>query len=156
MDQRPLSLTEQEKLAGDTEDESQEQLDTAYKRLSDLVGDGRDGSLVTFGKTEMSLMQKILSTGTEKYRDQIFWRLVSFVDPRESMIHVNAYYEAVNLGMNTEYNVALMFALCSTYAHRTGTNLISQILDTLQHGKWAGNQQKRGNDGAHNRSPLSG
>ena len=46
--------------------EETEDYEGAWQKLSELSR--KDNSLITFGKTEMSLMQKILSTGSEAYR----------------------------------------------------------------------------------------
>lgn len=139
----------------DIEVETQEQLDTAYKKLKDLMGKGQDGSLVTFGRQELSLMQKLLSTGSEEYREQQLWRMCDFMDEDEAKDHVEAYYEAKDLGMDTSFNIAYAFALCSANRKINRTNLVAQLLDALQHGKWASNPQGKGKDGVNPRSPLS-
>ena len=140
---------------GHVDDETPEQLEAAHKRLKDLIGDGKPGSLVTFGKQELSLMQKLLSTGNETYLEQQMWRMCDFMDEEEALDHIAAYYEAKDLGMDTGFNVAYAFALCSANRKMNRTNLISQLLDTMQHGKWASAPQgkKRGN--TNPRSPLS-
>lgn len=137
------------------EEESQEQLQVAHKKLTDLIGNGKDGALVTFGKQELSLMQKILSTGSEKYREETMWRMCDFIDEDEALDHVAAYYEARDLGMDTSFNVAFAFALCSANRKITRTNLLAQLLDSLQHGKWAPAPQGKKRDGTNPRSPLS-
>ena len=137
------------------EAETEEQLASAYKNLKDLVGKGQDGSLVSFGKQELSLMQKILSTGSDKYRDEQWWRGCDFFDGDEAMDHVAAFFEAEDLGMDTRPNVAYAFSLCSANRKMSRTNLIAQLLDSMQHGKWASAQQTRRKDGTNPRSPLS-
>lgn len=137
------------------EQESQEQLTAVFKKLSDLKRG--DGSLVTLGKQELSLLQKMLSTGTEEYREQQMWRMGSFMDEDEALDHVAAFYEAKDLGMDTSFNVAYMFALCSV--NRKGNfanNLLAILTDTLQHGKWANAPEGKKQHGNSNpRSPLS-
>lgn len=144
---------------GHVEEETQEQLDVAYKKLTDLVGQGTDGTgaLVTFGKQELSLLQKILSTGTEEFREQQFWRMCSFIDEDEAKDHVAAFYEAKDLGMDTSFNVAYAFALCSANRKQSfSNNLLANILDSLQHAKWAtANQGKVKNNGSSSRNPLN-
>lgn len=136
------------------EEESPEQLEAVYKKLKDLKGP--DGQLVTLGKQELSVVQKILSTATEKYREEQMWRMCDFTDDEEALDHVAAYYEARDLGMDTSFNVAYAFALCST--NRKGgfrNNLLANILDTLQHGKWASSYQKKDKYGSTKpRSPI--
>ena len=134
--------------------EETEDYEGAWQKLSELSR--KDNSLVTFGKQEMSLMQKILSTGSEAYREEQMWRMCDFIDEDEALDHVAAYYEAKELGMDTSFNIAFAFALVSANRKGTKTNLISMLTDTLQHGKWAGTQsQKKGDKGATNtRSPI--
>jgi hypothetical protein len=135
-------------------EETQDQIEVAYKKLSELSRP--DGSLVTFGKQELSLMQKILSTGSESYREEQMWRMCDFVDEDEALDHVAAYYEAKELGMDTSFNVAYAFALVSANRKGSKSNLISMLTDTLQHGKWASSPQgSKNKNGSNPRSPLS-
>lgn len=137
---------------GDPEEETQEQLDTAFKRLSDLTKG--DASMVTMSKQDMSLMKQILTAASEEYKEQIMWRMCDFVDEDEALDQVAAYYEAKDLGMDTDFNVAFIFALVSANRKTNKTNLMSQILDTLQHAKFAPNMKGKSN-GHNPRSPLS-
>src|SRR4030042_539415 len=134
-------------------EETQEDIELAYKKLSELTRP--DHALVTLGKQELSLMQKILSTGSESYREEQIWRMCDFVDEDEALDHVAAYYEAKELGMDTSFNVAYAFALVSANRKGAKTNLISMLADTLQHGKWAGTQTQKKGSNANTRSPLS-
>lgn len=135
--------------------ESEENIKLAWENLSKLSRPG-SGSLV-FGKQELSLMQKILSTGSEVYHEEQLWRMCNFMDEDEALDHVAAYYEAKELGMDTSFNVAYAFALVSANRRTSGTNLLSMLLDTLQHGKWATNQQAgKSKDVVNQRSPLNG
>jgi len=139
---------------GHIEEETQEQLEAVHKRLKDLVRP--DGSLVSFGKAELSLMQKILSTGSETYREEQMWRMCRFSDRDEALDHVAAYYEAKELGMDTSFNVAYAFAIVSVEERGSG-NLLTQILDALQHAKWAqSDQTKNRRNNGNSRSPLDG
>jgi len=135
-------------------EETQEDIEIAWQKLSAMKRG--DNTLVTFGKQELSLMQKILSTGSESYREEQIWRMCDFVDEDETLDHVAAYYEAKELGMDTSFNIAYAFALVSANRKGSKTNLISMLTDTLQHGKWATNPQgsKKSND-TNSRSPLS-
>lgn len=152
MEQKPIEL----KRGGNSdepEEESQEQLDTAYKKLQDLTKP--DGSLVTMSKQDLSLLKQILSASSEKYREQIMWRMCDFLDEEEALDHVAAYYEAKDLGMDTDFNVAFMFALVSANRKTTHTNLMAQLIDAVQHGKWAQNFQKGKGNGHSRNSPLN-
>lgn len=135
--------------------ETQEQLNTAYKKLSDFTRP--DGVLVSLSPQQLSLLQKMLSTGTEEYREQQMWRMCDFMDEEEALDHVAAYYEAKELGMDTGPNVAYMFALCSTNRKGNKTNLMAMLTDTLQHVKYT-DTTKRGKNAAgySPRSPISG
>ena len=139
----------------DVEEESQDQLNTAAKNLQSLVRG--DGSVTSMGKVELSLLQKMLTPLSDELKDVLFFRMCDFIDDEEAVDHVNAYYEAKDTGMDTSFNVALMFALCS--ANRRGgfqSNLIGVLTDTLQHAKWA-NTQKRTKeyDNYKSRSPIN-
>lgn len=138
------------------EEETPEQLEGARIRLGQLLEQGKkDGGLVTFGKQELSLMQKVLSTGSDAYREEQFWRMCSFLDDDEAKDHVAAFYEAKDLGMDTSFNVAYAFALCSVNRRIGWTNLVGNMLDTMQHGKWAQAPQGSKKDGTNPRSPLN-
>jgi len=136
------------------EEESQEQLQAVYKTLKELKGP--NGQLVSMGKQDLALLKQILSANTEEYREQMFWRMVSFVDEDEAHNHVAAFYEAQELGMDTKFNVAYLFAMCSV--NRKGnftSNLITQLTDTMQMAKHAYPPNKKGNYGNGNpRSPI--
>lgn len=134
------------------ETETQEQLQSAYKNLKDLAGDG--ASMVTFTKQDLGLMKQILTAVSEEYKEQIMWRMCDFIDEDEALDHVAAYFEAKDLGMDTGFNVAFMFALVSANRKTNKSNLIAQILDTMQHGKWIQPFKKGGGNGHNPRSPL--
>lgn len=138
---------------GDTpEDEGQ--LKSAYKKLSDLTR--AEGSLVSMSKQDLSLMQWMLRAVSEEHKEQAMWRMCDFCDEEEALDHVSAYYEAKDLGMDTGFNVAYMFSLTSANRKGQKNNLMAQLLDALQHGKWAGAEMKgRKRDYSNPRSPLS-
>ena len=140
---------------GDVEEtESQEQLQGAFKKLTDLARG--DGSLVSMTKQDLSLMQWMLRAVSEEYKEQAMWRMCDFCDEEEALDHVAAYYEAKDLGMDTGFNVAFMFALCSANRKGSKNNLMAQLMDTMQHGKWI-DTNKKGKDYGNKspRSPLS-
>ena len=136
------------------EPENQEQLNAISVKLDEIK---RGASpLLSFSKEQLSLMQAIFYASTEEFRELQFWRMCDFLDG-EAQDHVDAFYEAKELGMDTSYNVAYAFALCSE--NRKGgfnRNLIAVLTDTLQNYKWAtANNQKKGKIDANPRSPLS-
>ncbi len=134
------------------EEETQEQLQTVYKNLKDLADGG--ASMVTFTKQDLGLMKQILTAVSEEYKEQVMWRMCDFVDEDEALDHVAAYFEARDLGMETDFNVAFMFALVSSNRKTNKSNLIAQILDTMQHGKWIPSSKKGQSNGHNPRSPL--
>ena len=137
-------------------EETQEQLDAAVTTLS--VEDFADGQVVSITRQELSLLQKMLATGTEAYKEETIWRMSSFLDEDEAMDHVAAYYEAKELGMDTSFNVAYMVALCSTNRkHNFSGNLIAALTQTLQNSKFPNQQKgKQAEYGNTNpRSPLA-
>lgn len=145
----------QERLNGEheAEPETQEQLETAYVNLKDVA---RPGAMLQFGKQELGLLHTILRASTEEYKELAMWRMCDFIDEDEAQDHVAAYYEAKELGMDTSFNVAFMFALCSVNRKGNRSNLIAQLTDTLQHGKWAASNTKdRSHNGVNPRSPLA-
>ncbi len=138
----------------EAEEESQEQLQEVARKLKGLTR--ADGSVVSMSKQELGLLQRMLQANTEEYKEQAMWRMCDFIDENEALDHVAAFYEAKELGMDTDFNVAFMFALCSANRKIAKTNLIAQLMDTMQHGQWARNQSKGKNDnGRSPRSPLA-
>lgn len=149
----PLDLKNRENGEG-SDEETQEQIDGAIKKLGSLSRG--DGSLVSISKQDLSLLKQILTAATEEYKAQVMWRMCDFVDENEALDHVAAYYEAKDLGMDTNFNVAFIFALVSSNRKTNHSNLIGQLIDAVQHGKWAQNAGKgKSSNGYSSRSPLN-
>lgn len=153
MPEKPVELEVGNEVADEPEEESQEQLGASAKLLSTLHRG--DGSLVSMTKQELGLLKQILTAASEEYKEQIMWRMCDFIDEDEALDHVAAYYEAKDLGMDTGFNVAFMFALVSANRKTTHTNLMAQLIDAVQHGKWASNFVKGKGNGHNPRSPLN-
>ncbi len=156
MDSREVATLESGNGTGgdNQEEETQDQLKTAFKTLGQLTRP--DGSLVSMTKQDLSLLKQMLVVSSEEYRKQMMWRMCDFCDEEEALTHVSAYFEAIDLGMDTDLNVANMFSLVSANRRGIKNNLMAQLLDTLQHGKWAPTAQKGKQNGSVNpRSPLS-
>jgi len=151
----PLDLENRENGHGEgSGDETQEQIDSALKNLKTLSRG--DGSLVSISKQDLSLLKQILTASTEEYKEQVMWRMCDFVDENEALDHVAAFYEAKDLGMDTNFNVAFMFALVSANRKTNHSNLIGQLIDAVQHGKWAQNAGKgKSSNGFRASSPLN-
>ena len=88
---------------GEQEVETRDQLEGAFKKLTDLAGGGT--SMVTMTKQDLSLMKQILTAVSEEYKEQVMWRMCDFLDEDEALDHVAAFYEAKDLGMDTSFNV---------------------------------------------------
>jgi len=153
MDNFPLVL--EHGVDGDHGEETQEQLANAAKLLDSLHRP--DGSIVAMTRQELGLLQTILRSATEKYREEIFWRMVDFVDTEEALDHVAAFYEAKELGMDTTFNISYIFALCSVNRKGIRNNLIAGIMDSMQYGQWArsGNTAGKKDASKNPRSPIS-
>lgn len=138
-----------------TEEESQEQLQAVYKKLSDLKRE--DGVLVTLTKQDLSLL-KTLIHAPEREDDFIRIALIcDFLDEDEANRELEAFYEAQRLGMDTNYNIA--HALSRAAVNRKGghtSSRVAMLLDTMSHQKFTTNQprQKYGNY-TNPRSPLA-
>lgn len=153
MDPKLIELKRDKDGQDEPEAESQEQFDTALKNLKGLTKP--DGQLVSISKQDLSLLKQILTAASEEYKEQIMWRMCDFLDEEEALDHVAAYYEAKDLGMDTGFNVAFMFALVSANRQTTHTNLMAQLIDAVQHGKWAQTFTKGKGNGHNPRSPLN-
>jgi hypothetical protein len=133
--------------------ETQEQLNVARLKLSNLTRP--DGQLVRLSPQQLSLMMRMLAVGSDKYNEQVMWRMCDFLDEEEAKDHVAAFYEAQDLGMDTGFNVAFMFALCSTNRKGNKTNLMSMLTDALHNFKYTDNsRRKKGEYSNPGRSPL--
>jgi hypothetical protein len=137
--------------------ETTEELNTAYKKLSELKG--TDGVLVSLTKQDLGLLKQFVHAPD---RSDDFIRIVQicdFLDEDEANNELDAFYEAVRLGMSTEYNVA--HALSRASINRKGSHQnsrVAAILDTMSHQKFTSNQPagKGGGGSGNSRSPLSG
>lgn len=149
----PLDIEERNN-GHSTEDippETQEQLDAVMLKVKDIKREG----ILTIPHESLSLMQAMLYATIEEYKNQQWWRMCDFQDEEEAADHIAAFYEAKELGMDTTFNVAYAFSLCSVNRKSSFmSNLISVLNDTLQHGKWAMAQNKKGSNG-NKGGPLS-
>jgi hypothetical protein len=135
--------------------ETVEELQSAHKKLSNLAG--VDGVLVSLTKQDLSLLKQMLHAPDS---GDAFIRIVQtcdFLDEDERSKELDAFYEAVRLGMSTDYNIAHATSCASI--NRKGAHQNSRVaalLDALSHTKYTSNQPKGGTSGSSNpRSPLS-
>lgn len=139
---------------GEGQEETQEQLQTAYLKLKNLTRP--DGSLVTLSRQELGLLHKML-TAPEQFREEQVFLIADFLDEDEALDHVAAFYEAKDLGMDTSFNVAFMFALAASNRKGGKSNRVAMLLDALSHQKFTSNVKNKKGDGyVSPASPLSG
>ena len=127
--------------------ETQEELQSAHKKLSDLVrGDGR---LISMSKEQLGLLKQFIhapESETDSFISIVF--LLDFVSEDERQDVVNAYYEAKALGMDTKWNMA--DALSRAATNRKGAHVNSRVAtigDIMSHQKqtsYTGGSKKSG------------
>lgn len=136
------------------ETESQEVLNGAFKRLSDLSRG--DGVLTSMTKADMSLLKSLACSppNTEDRFTQAL-RNANFTDEKEMQKHIRAYAEAIRLGMDTELNIQMVEGLRGTN-RKNGfkSNLIGSLLDSLSHQKYTANVPRADKGSNNPRSPL--
>lgn len=115
-------------------------------------------AISNLGHTELSLLKQMISA-PEEYRRQQFFLICEFLDREDALDHVAAYYEADELGMDTGFNVAYMFAcVASNEKGAIKNNRIAAILDSLSHYRFTSNTPKEEakRTGSNERGPISG
>lgn len=123
------------------------------------IEEWRKGSpaIANLGAGELSLLKQMIAA-PEEYRRQQFFLICEFLDREEALDHVAAFYEANDLGMDTSFNVAFMFAIaaCNEKGHKT--NRVAQLLDSMNHIRYTANTPKdeRKRTGGSEKSPFSG
>lgn len=138
------------------EDETPEQLEAVRIKLSSISRG--NGQLTTLTKQEVGLLHKMLNP-PDKGDDFIrICQICDFLDDEEANRELEAYYEAVRLGMDTNYNIA--HALSRVAINRKGSNKsnrVAALLDALSHQKYTSNQprSKDGNSNPSSRSPIA-
>jgi hypothetical protein len=136
----------------------EEQLVQVGGALKDLDNFKRgDGILVRGTKEQLSLLNKMLASpdNTEDRFTSALSR-ANFIDDQEMKIHINAYAEAVELGMTTEFNIQMLEGLRGT--NRKGgfkSNLVAALLDGLSHQKYTSNTPGVKSGGTNSRSPIA-
>jgi len=137
------------------DNETLEELQKSYKRLSDLKG--QDGVLVSLTKQDLSLLKQMLHApdGGDDFIKIV--QICDFIDEEERNKELDAFYEAVRLGMDTKYNIAHATSCASINRKGAHNNSrVAALLDALSHTKYTSNQPKGGDRGSSNpRSPLS-
>lgn len=145
---------------GDAEDvgveESQETLNAAFKKLRDLKRE--DGVLVSLTKQDISLLKQMIHAPDTSDEFIKIALICDFLDDEEANRELDAFYEAIRLGMDTKYNIA--HALSRAAINRRGSHSSSRVamlLDTLSHQKFTSNAPKArgGTGGTSSRSPLA-
>jgi hypothetical protein len=138
------------------QDETQEELQAVHKKLSDLTRE--DGILVSLTKQQLSLLQQMLHSPDDGDKFTKIALTLDFESEDERRKVVAAFYEAVRLGMNTDWNISDALSRCATNrknSHRTSR--VGFIGETLSHSKFTSNVPRGKESGSSNpRSPLSG
>lgn len=116
-------------------------LDQLLKKL-DNVQPGPGGAPIKLSGTDLSLLKQMISNNAGKTDDFIrIIQICDFLDEEEANRELEAYYEAVRLGMSTEYNIAHALSRAST--NRKGSHSHSRVaalLDAMSHQKFTSNQ----------------
>lgn len=123
------------------------------QRINQLRGD--IPLLASLNNEGLSLL-KTMITVPEEYRRQQIFLLAEFMDPEEALDHVAAFYEAEELGMNTDFNVAFMLSLAATNrSENSRSNRVAAILGSLSSFRYTTNQSKESRSGnSDQRGPL--
>lgn len=135
------------------EELSQEEINTHYKRLSDLKRG--DGVITTFSKQQLSLMHKMLTAPEKEELNQVLL-IADFLSDEEADDELAAYFEAKRLNMDTGWNIAHMISRCAVNRKGTKTNRVAELLEAMSHLKYTTNMPgKKYDDRSNSRSPLS-
>jgi len=142
----------------DDGNETPEEIQVAIKNLGQLGG-RQDGTLVSMSKQQLSLLQQALHSPDTGAETDSFIRLALILDfssEEERRKVVDAYYEAVRLGMDTKWNIGDALSRCATNRPNSHhTNRLGWIGETLSHQKFTTNSSAGGKNGATNpRSPI--
>lgn len=112
--------------------------------------------LASLNAEGLSLLKQMI-TVPEQFRKQQIFLLAEFMDGEEALDHVAAYYEAEELGMTTDFNVAYMLALAATNRKENSRyNRVAAILGSLSSFRYTTNQPKsEKHDSGDRRGPLN-
>jgi len=119
------------------------------KRMSQQQ-DGIGGNL---SSSNLSLM-KMMLTIPEEYKRLGFWLICEFLDEDEARDMVNAYHEALDLGMSTEWNVSTIFALAASHRQYKGQNRVSELLGSMSSFRYFSNQPQQDKKHGDKKSAL--
>jgi len=145
-----------EQLAEGYSEEEEARVKTARDKVEEWQKN--DSQIASLSGVELSLLRQML-TVPEEYRRQQIFLISEFMDQEEALDHVAAYYEALELGMDTGFNVAYMMALAATNRRENArSNRVAAILASLSSFRYTTNtpkdEKKRAN--SPERGPLSG
>lgn len=115
-------------------------LDAALQNLSDISG--KNGAVAALSSKEISLLRQMIGSNAEKTDDFIkIVQICDFLDEEEANNELAAYYEAVRLGMSTEFNIAHALSRASINRKENHRNSrVAALLDALSHQKFTSNQ----------------
>lgn len=128
-------------------------LASARKKLDEI---SRGEGMYSVSKTEIGLLKQMLRAPEKADAFSQIVQACDFLDVDEANNELDAFYEAIRLGMSTEYNIS--HALSRASINRRGAHNSSRVgalLDAMSHQKFTTNQP-RGKDGNSNpRSPIA-
>lgn len=134
--------------------ETDEELQVVRKKL-DQIARG-DSPILSFSKQQIGLLNKFVNP-PDKGDDFIrIVQICDFLDEDEANRELEAFYEAVRLGMSTSYNVA--HALSRASINRKGAHKnsrVASILDALSHQKLTSNVPRSKDASTNARSPIA-
>jgi hypothetical protein len=132
-----------------------EEMQAINKRFSQIRRD--DGAIISATKQDVTLMKQMIHPPDKADEFIRILGICDFISEDEANCELDAFYEAIRLGMSTEYNIA--HALSRASVNRKGAHhnsRVASLLDALSHQKITSNMPRGKESGSTNpRSPLS-
>lgn len=116
------------------------------------------GAVSNLSRSDLTLLKMFVSA-PEEYKRESFFGICDFLDQEEALDHVAAYYEALELGMDTSFNFAFCMALTACNRKTNRSNRVYSILNSLSSFRYITNQsgdKKEKHSGGSERGPLNG
>lgn len=130
-----------------------EEIKAVQKKLGDLTRG--ESPLLSMTKNDISLLKQMLHAPDNSDDFTRIVQICDFLDEDEANRELEAFYEAVRLGMNTQYNIS--HALSRSSINRKGAHRNSRVaalLDALSHQKFTSNAPRSANGSKNPNSPL--
>lgn len=134
--------------------ETEEELKVIRKKMDEVA---RGSSpILSLSKQDIGLLKQLIHSPEKSDEFIRIVQICDFLDEDERNRELEAYYEAVRLGMSTEYNIAHALSCASINrkgAHRNSR--VAALLDALSHQKITSNTPKGNNGNSNAKSPLA-